>query len=133
MDRLALLTAAIPQPPNPRPEGPDRLLRRMLFRLKAGLMRPPSGVDRATMIDALERELEYRRQVRLVMAELDAIRTIFTSEIETKTAGLMEQAVAILHAAKQLPEAADPNSELSEWIRRMDRDRRTGSGRPQRK
>ncbi len=133
-EAIQKLIATTPPPPDPHPQESDAALRRRIFRLRAGLIRPADpSVDRATLIDALKRELDYRVMVRLIVEELRVMRERLSADIDAKHAGLMEQALILFYHARHLPEAQDPNSELSEWIRRMERARKADSGRPRRK
>jgi hypothetical protein len=74
--------------------------------------------------------LEYRKLLMEVEQEILGICELVSMETERAAADLMAQAVATLHAGKQLPAAKDPNGELSQHIRRMDRARRQDLGRP---
>jgi len=130
MDTMTRLSAEIPQPPNPRPQDSDAVLKRRISRLKKGLTRNPGS---AALIDTLQREREYRRRVRALLQEAGALEEILSSSIESVSNELLEQIMTVFHDAKHLPAASDPNSDISEFIRTVDRARRADSGRPRRK
>ena len=134
METLTRLTSEIPEPPDPRPTESDAVLKRKLSRLKAGLNRRAdlSG-NSASLIDALEREREYRRRVKAVLQEARALWEFLQSDLDAVAAGLLEQILTLFNDAKHLPAASDPNSDVSEFIRKIDRARRAESGRPRRK
>jgi len=134
IEALNRLIAETPRPPDPRPQGSDVSLRRTVSRLRAGRIRPVDpAVDPATLADALEKELAYRVLLMTVLTELDVIRDILSSAIETMSGELLEQLLPVFHDLKHLPAAGDPDSDVSERIRRMHRARRADSGRPRRK
>ena len=130
MEILKRLAAEVPQPPNPRPQEPDADLKRRLFRLKAGRdRRSDPYADRATAIAALEGELEYRRRIRALMEEVEALADMLTSSIQSISNELVGQIMTLFHDAKHLPAASDPDSDVSEFIRKIDRARRASSAR----
>jgi len=55
------------------------------------------------------------------------------ADIDATAAGLLEQILTTFHEARHLPEAADPDSDLSEAVRRVGRARRAEFGRRRRK
>jgi len=63
LERIGRLAAAVPQPPNPRPQESDASLKRKIARLRSGVIRPADrDIDAATLAGAMERELEYRER-----------------------------------------------------------------------
>jgi len=81
------------------------------------------------MADRLEKQWEYRD------AAMDACRTtleilaLMSVELMSRIKTLEQQAVETFDAAKQLPEASDPQSDLSHVIRQLHRARRASYGR----
>jgi hypothetical protein len=133
-ERLCRLAAAVPRPPNPRLRESDTSLKRSIARLRSGAIRPVDpAVDAAALADAIGRELEYRERLRELIRELDDLREMLSTDIEARTAGLLKQILTTFHEARHLPAAADPNSDLSEGVRRLGRARRAEFGRRRRK
>ena len=131
---LRRLAAAVPQPPNPRPPGSDASLKRSIARLMSGAIRPAHpAVDAAALVGAMERELEYRERIREFQRELEDLRQMLSADIEARAAGLMDQILTIFHEARHMPAAKDPDSDVSEFIRRVERARRAEFGRRRRK
>jgi hypothetical protein len=106
---------------------------RRVARLRAGVMEPSDPTtDPAEMADRLEKQSEYRD------AAMDACRTtlevlaLMSVELMPRLKTLEQQAVETFDAAKQLPEASKPGSDLSHQIRQLHRARRAsqGSARP---
>ena len=131
---LRRLAAAVPEPPNPRPQESDAELKRTVARLRSGEIRPADpAIDADTLAAAMEREVEYRERLRELKREADHLYRMLRADMEARAARLLEQALIMFHEARHLPEAADPDSDVSESIRRMERARRAEFGRKRRK
>ena len=128
---LLRLIEETPRPPEPRPRESDATLRRTVARLRAGLIRPADpAVDPATLAEWLERELEYRVLLNLVVQELHVIGGILASDLDAVAGSLLKDILTAFHEMKQLPAAEDPDSDVAECIRQIDRARRAASERP---
>ena len=134
METLRRLGAAIPQPPDPRPVESDAALKRKIARLRSGAIRPADpAVDSDTLAAMMERELEYRDRGRELVRELADVAAMLSDDLDAVRADLLQQVLTAFHAARHLPEAQDPNSEVSELIRRIERARRAEFGRKRRR
>ncbi len=109
----------------------DADIRRTVARLRAGVIQPvDSTVDPIELAGILEDRLEWRRLAIEIIREMSEMCELISAETGRVEAELVEGAVANLNAGKQLPEANDPTSPLSQLIRRIDRARRHDLGRP---
>jgi hypothetical protein len=137
VERMCSRLNATPIPPDPFLRGPketDASIRRTITRLRAGVIRPSDpAIDPIELAGLLESRLEYRKAVAEFGQELGRIHELVSAEKEGEKADLMAGAIATLHTAKQLPAAKDPNSNLSQHIRNMDRARRHDLGRPRKR
>jgi hypothetical protein len=134
LETLGRMAAAMPQPPNPRPQESDSSLKRSIARLRSGEIRPADrDIDSAALAGAMERELEYRERGRELLQGLADFGEMLGADLDATTAGLLEQILTTFHAARHLPAAADPDSDVSEFIRRVERARRAEFGRRRRK
>lgn len=82
-DVLAELIVHGPLPPNPwlMPEQSESAMRRMVARLRAGVMASPDpAVSASQFADELEEQVNYRQFMRTVGNELDALQTMFNCE-----------------------------------------------------
>ncbi len=108
---------------------PEASVRRTIARLRAGTSVPADPtVDPLELADLKEEQAAYRAVAAEVGEELAAIATFIQEDVDLAWAELLADAVATLNAAKQLPEARDPDSEIAQSIRRMDRARRADMG-----
>ena len=134
IETLRRLVAAFPKPPHPRPHQSDAWLRRSIARLRSGAIVPANpAADRETLAAAMEQELEYRERVRELSRELKDFHEMLSADIEARKGEMLEEALTVFHAARHLPEAADPDSEVSGLIRTMERARREGFGQRRKK
>jgi hypothetical protein len=138
--RVARMTErlnAVPIPPDPWLRGPnenDADIRRTIARLRAGVILPRDPtVDPIEHAAILESRLVYRKAAKEFLRELREISDLVSVDVEGVTADQVEKAVEVLHTAKHLPAAKDPNSSLFEHIRRIDRARRHDLGRPRKR
>lgn len=82
-DVLAELIVHGPLPPNPwlMPELSESEMRRMVARLRAGITASPDpAVSASQFADEMEEQVNYRRFVRTVGNELDALQKMFDCE-----------------------------------------------------
>src|SRR5258708_1485555 len=128
---------AVPIPPDPWLRGPnetDADIRRTINRLRAGVILPRDpAVDPIEHAAILESRLEYRKVIKWLISELHEMDNLICADLEAVMADQAGRAVATLHIAKHLPAAKDPNSNLSEQTRNIDRARRQDHGRPRKR
>ena len=134
VDAIRQLIATTPRPPEPRPQESDATLRRRIARLRAGRAWPtdPPG-DPDTVANGLQQELDYRVLTKLLAEEADVMNRVLSADLQGLSDGLMENLLELFHAARHMPEAQDPNSGVSEFIRIMERGRRATKGRARRR
>jgi len=100
----------------------DARLRRDVARLRSGVLQPSDpSVKAATLAGDLEKELALRLLSRQALAQIAYIRDFLSSEIESVTAGMRENALAAFREWSDLPEAHDTTTALSATVRRMHR------------
>jgi hypothetical protein len=111
------------------PGETEASVRRTIARLRAGTIVPADpAVDPLELADLKEKQQAYRLVAGEVAEEMMAIASFLNEDLEQASAEMMADAVATLHAAKQLPEAKNPDSEVGRFIREMDRARRSDTG-----
>jgi hypothetical protein len=113
---------------------PDARLRRDIARLRSGVLQPRDpSVKAGTLADDLEKELACRLLSRQILAQVAYIRDFLSSEMESVSADMTENALAAFQAWNDLPEARDTTTALSASVRRMHRLLHEEQGRSKRK
>jgi hypothetical protein len=104
-------------------------VRRTIARLRNGTIVPADpAIDPLELADLKERQQAYRLVAGEVFDELKDIGLFLQADLDSAEAELLEDAIATFNAAKQLPGAKDPDSEIGQSVRRMDRARRHDTG-----
>jgi hypothetical protein len=113
---------------------PDARLRRDIGRLRSGVLQPRDpSVKAGTLADDLEKELACRLLSRQILAQVAYMRDLLSSELESVSARMSEQALAAFRAWNDLPEARDSTTALSASVRRLHRLLHDEQGRSKRK
>jgi hypothetical protein len=111
------------------PGETEASVRRTIARLRAGTIVPADlAIDPLEHADLKEKQQAYRLVAGEVFDELKDIGLFLRADLDSAEAELLAGAIATLNAAKQLPGAKDPDSEIAQSIRRMDRARRHDTG-----
>jgi hypothetical protein len=106
-------------------------LRRIVARLRAGEIEPVDpAIPPEVLANVLEGRLELRREILMSSRGHVMVAALWCKTIVICVEALARHALQEFHAAKQLPEARDPNNPLSEAVRRIHRQRRASLGRP---
>lgn len=104
-------------------------VRRTIARLRNGTIVPADpAIDPLELADLKEKQQAYRLVAGEVFDELKDIGLFLQADLDSAEAELLADAIATLNAAKQLPGAKDPDSEIGQSVRRMDRARRHDTG-----
>jgi hypothetical protein len=141
MRRLDAVTEALTNTSRPPAELslrvrhlPDVRLRRDIARLRSGVLQPVDpSVNAGTLADDLEKELACRLLARQILAQVAYIHDLLSSEMESVSDRMRENALAAFRALNDLPEARDTTTALSASVRRLHRILHDEQGRSKRK
>ncbi len=113
---------------------PDVRLRRDIARLRSGVLQPRDpSVKAGTLADDLDKELACRLLSRQILAQVAYMHDLLSSEMESVSADMKENALAAFQAWNDLPEARDTTTALSASVRRLHRLLHEEQGRSKRK
>jgi hypothetical protein len=129
MRRLEAVTEALTNTSRPPAELslrvrhlPDVRLRRDMARLRSGVLQPGDpSVKAGALADDLEKELACRLLSRQILAQVAYMHDLLSSEMESVSARMRENALAAFQALNDLPEARDTTTALSASVRRLHR------------
>ena len=113
---------------------PDARLRRDVARLRSGVLHPRDpSVNAGTLAGDLEKELACRLLSRQILAQVAYMHDLLSSEMESVSARMRENALAAFVALNDLPEARDTTTALPATVRLLHRLLHEEQGRSKRK